>query len=207
MGAKAFIGASLLALLSTVSACSCAGEPPLSTCTVGDNQAALLVDVVGRYTTQCGPFDRTAISTVVIKRVFKDNTDLGLGEGSTVTVSSSLDSNFCGYPLDLGTSHVILANAPPTADEDDSDDSSSGSRRLLQQQTATFRISANGNGRNTVRARGSNRNGACSTPTADLSTGLCAGNFVLDEDEGEMLEQIEAVEAACAEVQEVDESD
>lgn len=220
MVGPAFIGASILALLSSVSACSCLFPPPLSECAVRENEAALLVRVVAKKTFQCTQFDGTAIADVLITRVFKDNTDLDLKRGTVVSVESSTQGSLCGFGLEPGTQYILFANAPfmsdddafelepveiaavPAADNaaDDDEEPAKPSRRLLK--TATVRITASATDGGSVRARGFSDGDTCEIPSGDLRTSLCSGNVVDPK-----RKDVEALAAGCAATMEMDDDD
>lgn len=210
---KAFIGTTVLALLSSVSACSCLPPPPLSECAVRDNEAALLVRVVARQTFQCNQFEGSAIADVYISRVFKDNTDLELKRGTVVSIESSLFGNLCGFDLLTGTQYIVFANGPfvPKTDDDDEepvievDDASDEdgddedepdekpARRLRATKVASIKISATATDGASVSSRGFSDGDTCDIPTADLSTSLCSGNVVDPKKK-----DIEQLAAGCA---------
>ena len=205
-----FIGAAVLALLSSVSACSCIQPPPLSECAVRDNEAALLVRVLSKQTFQCSQFDGTAISDVMITRVFKDNTELELKRGSVISVESSLFGNLCGFDLQTGAQYILFANTPFVPEEDDGDAEESAddseddvvkpSRRLMQPKTASIRITAQAVDGAQVSARGFSDGETCDIPSGDLSTSLCSGN-IFDPKRKDILE----LEAGCAALMDADE--
>lgn len=217
MVGTAFIGTSILALLSSVSACSCIFPPPLSECAVGENEAALLVRVVAKKTFQCSQFDGTAIADVLITRVFKDNTDLDLKRGSVVSIESSLQGSLCGFGLQTGTQYILFANAPfepeflegddielkpielaaVPAEDDAADDGDEElvkpGRRLRATKTASLRITASATNGGSVRTRGFSDGNTCEIPSGDLRTSLCSGNVVDPK-----RKDVEALAAGCA---------
>lgn len=212
MVAKAFIGTTILALLSSVSACSCIQPPPLSECAVRDNEAALLVRVVAKQTFQCNQFDGTVIADVFITKVFKDNTDLELKRGTIVSIESSLFGNLCGFDLNTGTQYIVFANAPFVPEDDDdseepivliadgSDDDDDAkaepvkpSRRLRATKTASIKVTAQATDGASVSSRGFSDGETCDIPSADLSTSLCSGNVVDPKKK-----DVEELAAGCA---------
>ena len=137
-----------LSLFTSINACSCLFPgPTLSDCAVDPNQAALLVTMKCVKTVICDANNGAAVVDVVIDKVFKDKTGLGLSVGDMVTVRSLTQGSLCG---------VGLSFEPET-------------------QWILFAGNSNQPGTNipTVFSDAS----VCEADDADLSTGLCSGNI------------------------------
>lgn len=196
-----FIGAAVLALLATVSACSCIEPPPLSECAVGDDEAALLVRVISRQTFQCNEFDGTVIADVLIRQVFKDNTELNLTRGSVISVETNLFGNLCGFDLEPATQYILFVNTPFVPEEVDEpvvvkpadDEVVKPARRLRQTRTASVRVTAQAVEGASVSARGFSDGETCDIPSGDVLTSLCSGNVVDPK-----RKDVEELTAGCA---------
>lgn len=213
MIAKGLIGTTILALMASVSACSCLEPPPLSQCAVRDNEAALLVRVMAVQTFQCSRFDGSSIADVSIIQVFKDNTNLDLKRGSDASIETVFLSSLCGFPMRVGTQYIIFAqgqlvpdnndkveesgigeNEGSTEDTDEEDEPVVKTARRLRATEAPSPIdSAKATNGASVSARGFTDGDTCFIPTADLYTFLCAGNVV-----NPTKEQIDELTTGCA---------
>eukprot|EP00892_Ulva_mutabilis_P000911 jgi/Ulvmu1/10820/UM069_0056.1 len=201
------LGATLLSLVASAFGCSCLTTPPLSECAVLENQAALLVTVKCVKSLQCDEFSGTAVADVMIDKVFQDNTNLTLTNGTMVTIKSRLESSLCGFGMSFrpATQLIVFAGipAPPfnpdgdgegvviVPDDDlellaDDDDAPTAARRLMQSTSVVIRASS---GENTstfdvIADVGDadvenlfSDGTVCDVMTADLETSLCSGNL------------------------------
>eukprot|EP00892_Ulva_mutabilis_P000907 jgi/Ulvmu1/10817/UM069_0053.1 len=188
-----FISAATLSLqlFSSANACSCFFPgPALSDCSVGENTAALLVTMKCVKSVICSVNDGAAVADVVIDKVFRDNTDLGLSVGDMVTVRSLTQGSLCGVGASFLSEEqwILFATAPTTRPRVPVDDLTSGARRL-QQQGARASAQAVADDGSTIEivdlsfavidADGTFSDGTvCEVDDADLSTHLCAGNII-----------------------------
>lgn len=77
------------------------------------------IQVKAREEFECSQFDGSAIVDANIRWVFKDNTGLDLSRGDTVTISSSLFGNLCGYGLAVDTRYIVFARKTGGARDED----------------------------------------------------------------------------------------
>ena len=136
-----------LSLFTSINACTCLAPDPLSDCAVGTNQAALLVTMKCVKTVICDVNNGAAVVDVVIDKVFKDNTSLGLSVGDMVTVRSRTQGSLCGVGSSFKpeTQWILFA----------------GNSNLPGTDISTVFSDAS----------------VCEVNDADLSTGLCSGNI------------------------------
>lgn len=161
-----------LLLVSSTVACSCVNPPFLSECDVGDGEAALLVSVICQKTMQCGSFSASGISDVTIDLVLKDETDLGLQIGDTVSIESSLDGSRCGFSLEASTTYIVFVQQTIST-------MASGATTPTAAPADSINTPSNGTTANRARRRLSSFTvpGGCDWFEAPLTTTLCSGNI------------------------------
>ena len=176
----ALMVAAALSLFSSANACTCFPPPALSECAVGDDTAALLVTMKCVKSVICDINSGVAVVDVVIDKVFKDNTNLGLSVGDMVTVRSLTQSATCGIGLsfEAGAQWILFGRAPPPPEP--IDDFTIGGRRLQQPSNNNAAVATDfvaildRSGIDDKFSDGS----VCEVGDADLSTNLCSGNII-----------------------------
>ena len=177
------VGVTALALIASANACACLPPPPLSDCGVNIDSAALLVTMKCVKSVSCEPgagvYPGVSVADVLIDKIFRDNTGLGLSVGDMVTVKSLTQPTFCGIGRDFeaGSQWILFANGPPTPEP--INDLTSGTRRLQQPGNndaaiAQFTAVLDRSVGDDVFSDGS----VCEVGDADLITHNCFGNII-----------------------------
>ena len=96
----ALMVAAALSLFTSAKTCSCFfPAPTLFDCAVDNDEAALLVTMKCVKSVICDANNGAAVVDVVIDKVFKDQTGMGLSVGDMVTVRSLTGQSLCGTGL------------------------------------------------------------------------------------------------------------
>lgn len=96
-------GALLLSSATNVNACKCLAPRPLSECDTGDTEAAILVTIQFTRAAGCDINTAVVVADVVVDKIFRDNTGLGLKAGDMTTIISSSLGLLCG----IGSRFVV----------------------------------------------------------------------------------------------------
>lgn len=81
-----------------------------------------MIQVEDREDFECSQFSGSFVADAKIEKVFKDNTGLDLSVGETVSISSSLFGNLCGYSLTADNKYIVFARATGAQDDETDDE-------------------------------------------------------------------------------------